>query len=189
MLVKGGVIILGNCFLFATALAATPDRLNSRKGWIKVLIPSNCTQMFYGPTVAIDGKPYNEQRPDYILWNPASAKAMAYRDPRTSRTFYVESDARHVAAIDSQGKLLWIRNPFDDAKLCPYRTPRPIIVSLEAITFSPDADNGALPPGVRYRGWAHNLNLEHKFLEIRFDSSQTGLLDESTGDFAFRQQN
>ena len=103
------------------------------------------------------------------------AKQQSYKDPGTSITFYVESDGRHLAAMDSQRKLLWVRNPWEDAHaFCPYRTPRPVVASLKAAELTE-------------LGWS-NLksiggNAEHRFIAIKFDSSQFGVLDESTGDF------
>src|SRR6185437_8879935 len=55
-------------------------------------------------------------------------KPLAYRDKQTGVLLYVESDGRHLAAISPQGELLWVRDPFVDKNLCPYRTARPTIV-------------------------------------------------------------
>jgi hypothetical protein len=44
----------------------------------------------------------------YLMpWDPSLAKPFTYKDSRTSITLYVESDGRHVAAIDAEGKL-WL---------------------------------------------------------------------------------
>jgi hypothetical protein len=77
-----------------------------------------------------------EPYPKYLWWNPARAKPIAYKDSRTVISFYVESDGRHVAAIDPDGNLLWVRNPFEDQKLCPYRNARPVISSLATTEIS-----------------------------------------------------
>src|SRR5215469_11722295 len=53
-----------------------------------------------------------------------------YRDVHTGTAFYVESDGRHVAAISRDGKLLWVRDPFKDAHLEPYRTDHAQIISI-----------------------------------------------------------
>ncbi|SRR5258708_788715 len=83
----------------------------------------------------------------------AVVKRSLDKDPGTSITFYVESDGRHLAAMDSQGKLLWVRNPWEDARaFCPYRTPKPVVASLKSIGGNP----------------------EHSFIAIKFDSSQFG---------------
>jgi hypothetical protein len=105
---------------------------------------------------------------------------MAYKDSRTFISFYVESDGRHLAAIDSDGNLLWVRNPFEDQNLCPYRTARPVIRSLATTDIRPGMADVMLSRG---------MNPSHQFLEIKFDSSQFGVLDETTGDFFFAGQN
>jgi hypothetical protein len=105
---------------------------------------------------------------------------MSYRDPRTGVSFYVESDGRHLAAIGPDGKLLWVRNPFEGAKMCPYRSPRPVIYSIKAVNISP-----AYAKGLKRRG----ANPSHRFLSIEFDSSQFGDMDETTGDFLPEGQN
>jgi hypothetical protein len=105
---------------------------------------------------------------------------MAYKDSRTFISFYVESDGRHMAAMDPDGNLLWVRNPFEDANLCPYRNARPIISSLATIEIS-----SGMADILQSRG----MKPSHKFLEIKFDSSQFGVLDETTGDFFFSGQN
>ncbi len=147
---------------------------------IPILIRPECKDMFYGPPfVEIDanGKAVSTEkrpRPDYVPWDPGRAIPMSYKDPRTLVTLYVESDGRHLAAIDADGKLLWIRNPWEDPPgFCQYRTPRPVIATLKQTELPSD------PSYLRSRG----ANLEHTFLELQFDSSQYGFLDESTGEF------
>ena len=54
----------------------------------------------------------------------------SYRDPAAGITFYVESDGLHVAAISNEGRILWVRDPFHDAKLQDYRTHSAKIVSI-----------------------------------------------------------
>jgi hypothetical protein len=177
MLGKLGAVILGNACFLATAAAAAPRQ----EGWIKVFIPPECKEWIYGPPLTQeDAQKHPQDRPDYVLWNPAMAKPMAYRDSRTSISFYVESDGRHIAAINSKGTLLWVRNPFEDAKLCPYRNGRPSITSMKATELSKVMIDGGIGGG---------LNLTHKFLEVTFDSTQYGALDESTGDFLFWGEN
>jgi hypothetical protein len=100
-------------------------------------------------------------------------KPMSYRDPRTGVFLYVESDGRHLAAIGPDGALLWVRNPFEDAKLCVYRTPRPIIDSIAEADVSKDP----------------KFDPADKYVAIAFDSSQFGLVSEKTGDFTFEGQN
>ena len=87
---------------------------------------------------------------------------LTYRDARSGTIFYVESDGRHVAAIDRSGKVLWVRNPFEDAHLQPYRTAFPRIAYI-----------GRGP---------------HHYISIGYDSSQFGLLNVDNGDFSWKGQ-
>jgi hypothetical protein len=43
---------------------------------------------------------------ELMPWDPSLARSFTYKDPRTAITFYVESDGKHVAAIDAAGRLL-----------------------------------------------------------------------------------
>ena len=95
-----------------------------------------------------------------------------YKDPNSGTLFYVETDGRHVAAISDKGKLLWTKDPFKDAHLPFYRTEKPQIV------FIGPAPRGVHPPGEE----------SNKFVSIAFNSSQSGLLRMSNGDFEFLGQ-
>jgi hypothetical protein len=154
---------------------------------MKVFISPECKDMFYGPDFVdtdAHGKVIKKEerpKPDYAPWDPARAESLSYKDPGTSIIFYVESDGRHLAAMDSQGKLLWVRNPWEDAHaFCPYRTARPVVASLKAAELTE-------------LGWSSlksvGGNPKHRFIAIEFDSSQFGVLDESTGDFFAEGQN
>ena len=95
-----------------------------------------------------------------------------YKDPTSGTLFYVETDGRHVVAISSEGKLLWSKDPFKDAHLPFYRTEKPQIV------FIGPALKGVHPPSKE----------SNKFVSIAFNSSQSGLLRMSNGDFEFLGQ-
>jgi len=42
-----------------------------------------------------------------------------------------EKARRHLAAIDSEGSLLWVRNPYEDKPaFCQYRTPRQLAEAI-----------------------------------------------------------
>jgi hypothetical protein len=95
-----------------------------------------------------------------------------YKDMKSGTLLYVETDGRHVAAISSDGKLLWNRDPFKDAHLKFYRTEKPRIFYIGPVLKS---------------------NLPHSgepdmFVQIDFNSSQFGLLRISNGDFEFLGQ-
>jgi hypothetical protein len=159
------IIIVVFC-LMPPVIAADPPPPQK----IQVFISPECKGTFYGPDfldLDVNGKikkAEKRSRPDYVEWDPARAKPMAFKDPHTRISLYVESDGRHIAAIDPDGKLLWVRNPFEDRHLCPYRSPRPVIGRLEAAKFD-----------------------DHVI--VQFDSSQFGVIDEITGDFVLEGQN
>jgi hypothetical protein len=106
-----------------------------------------------------------------------AGKSISYLDKKSGTLFYVESDGRHLAALSPLGDLLWVRNPFVDKNLCPYRLERPIIARIEAITDVHEAE--------LIKIWKR----EGPFLEIYFNSSQFGAVDIKTGDFLFEGQN
>ena len=88
--------------------------------------------------------------------------AQTYKDRASGVIYYVESDGRHVSAIDPDGKILWNVDPFMDAGLKPYRFPKPVIV------------------------YVGKSNIDEDSISISFDSSQFGDLDKKTGKFRFR---
>jgi hypothetical protein len=99
--------------------------------------------------------------------------AQSYRDVHSGLILYVESDARHVSAISPTGKLLWTRDPFNDAHLQLYRTKHPQIAHL-----------GPGPKAViGIRGKPRD------FVYLEFNSSQFGLLRLSDGEFIFQGEN
>jgi hypothetical protein len=107
------------------------------------------------------------ERPD----DPREGLPFSYKDLHTNITLQVEPDGRHVTATSPEGKVLWRRNPFVDAKMQPYRQARPIIRKLEP------ASEWALAhfPGKAVVG-------------INFSSSQFGVIDLATGDFTYLGQ-
>jgi hypothetical protein len=148
-----------------------------------VRISSECKDSFYGPALINPGP-----RPDYAKWDPDRAKPFTFQDTRTQITFYVESDGRHIAAVGLGGTLLWVRNPFEDEGLCPYRSARPVISHLEITNVRSDYLQ-YLMPGAARRYRARGFDSGHTFLSLQFDSSQFGLLDETTGTFFSGGQN
>jgi hypothetical protein len=113
-------------------------------------------------------------------WAPGPAQvphAFTYRDGATGIQLYVESDGRHLAAFSPEGDLLWVRNPFEDKHLCPYRVERPIIWRIVPFPESLHA---------RVAGY---LKRAGPFVQIEFDSSQFGAIDLPTGDFQPMGQN
>ena len=106
---------------------------------------------------------------------PRPIKPLAFKDEKTGILLYAESDGRHVAGIDRDGKILWHRNPFEDAKLKPYRTRRPVISYI-----------GETPAwmlrSMKSRGKSG------PFVALSFNSTQSGVLDVKSGDFFFMGQ-
>jgi hypothetical protein len=104
-------------------------------------------------------------------------RPLSFRDPRSGILLYVESDGRHLAALNPDGVLLWVRSPFEDSKLCPYRNARPIIVAIDPATTEAE------------QAMALELKRKVRGVEIRFDSSQSGIVDVGTGDFVYFGRN
>ena len=96
-----------------------------------------------------------------------------YKDQQRGATFYVETDGRHVAAISGDGKLLWVRDPFKDGHLDSYRTEKPQIVYIGAVS--------------KFRSKILGGESD-KFIAVTFNSSQFGLLRISNGEFQFLGQ-
>ena len=95
---------------------------------------------------------------------------IAHKDKESGTTIYIESDGRHVAAISAAGAVLWVRDPFVEAKLPIYRNKHPQIIYIGA------------PP----ERWV--MSRKGKFFVISFNSTQTGVMDFETGQFEFRGQ-
>jgi hypothetical protein len=128
-----------------------------------------------------------------------------YRDPTSGDTFYVESDGRHLAAVDKNGKLLWVRNPFVDSGMCPYRSAHPYIGWMGPVWGYPHADNApfdSIRDAKTNEAVAKELDLEiergrkarqpksgARFIGLWFNSSQQGYVDISNGDFYEMGQN
>ena len=156
-----------------SALRAADAQTHIAPQALQVFISDDCKLSFYGYFLS-DAEA--QKRPSHVPWT-SPAKPILFKDPRTAFSFYVESDGRHIAAFDSSGVLIWVRNPFEEARLCPYRTPRPIIVGLEGRELS--------------EIYAKRIGAKagHTYLGVQFDSSQFGVLDEATGDFISEGQN
>lgn len=120
------------------------------------------------------------------------AKPLTYRDPDTGISFHVAGDGRHLSAVGGDGKLLWTKNPFDDAHLCPYRHVRPIIVVIGAANaLGPYEQSTGKPPSVKQANAmiVHWTKRKSRFIKIYFDSSQFGAVDIANGEFFYEGQN
>ena len=127
-----------------------------------LLVPGAKAQFFVGEPIGGSNGPVSR------FPGPQS-----YRDSATGTTFYVESDGLHVAAISMEGKILWVRDPFHDAKLSDYRTHKPQIVFIGKGSWWVN--------GVRRR--------DVPAISIEFNSSQFGVMRMSDGEFQLQGQN
>ena len=91
-----------------------------------------------------------------------------YKDATSKTLFYVESDGRHVVAISSAGKLLWIKDPVKDAHLPTYRTEKSQIIFIGR-----DKPSGGKPD---------------EFIAIQYNNSQFGVMRINNGEFLFQGQ-
>lgn len=167
------------CVIFSIAILSSlshiatgqeSDKAPKTQHRIRIAISPECMSWYYAPDFENKG---TSNRPKYALWNPDSAKPLSFKDPRTSISFYVESDGRHLAAIDSTGTLLWVRSPIQDSHFCPRGNPRPSISEIVLVEINP-----TVAEKMRHGG---RMDPSHLFVEIKFDSSQYGVVDETNG--------
>lgn len=92
-----------------------------------------------------------------------SPSPLTYFDSVSKIVFYVESDGRHVTAIDYKGHILWHRNVFKEAlqsgSLTAYNVTKPYIIAIRKDTSQK--------------------------LTIGYDSGEWFLLNSTTGDSMF----
>jgi hypothetical protein len=130
----------------------------------------------------------------------------AHHDVQTRITFYVESDGRHLTAIDADGKVLWVRNPFVDSNMCPYRSAHPYISwigppgggfgwnYLGAFVPTPDDKANAaivkeLNDEVARGRKVSRPGADARFIGLTFNSSNFGYVNIATGDYYDMGQN
>jgi hypothetical protein len=107
--------------------------------------------------------------PNEFRWqinDKETVKPKVLLDPKTRISYHLASDGRHISAIDRYGKILWRRDPFNDAGLWPYRFSKPVIVYFEFGTDRQDKQG----------------------ILLRFNSSQFGYLDMATGAYRYGGQ-
>ncbi|MEO5492511.1 MAG: hypothetical protein ABIR08_00620 [Sphingomonas sp.] len=108
----------------------------------------------------------------FLRDGPSTIAPIEVVEPCSGITLYVAADGRTMWAIDKSSKQLWKEDPFERAGLKPYRFRRPLIR-----TVSP-----ATPVGARCRPGLRPV------VYLNYNSSQSGELDASTGEFVFRGQ-
>jgi hypothetical protein len=86
-----------------------------------------------------------------------------------------------VAAIDTVGKLLWVRSPLKESGLDGPETRTPAIDGIEV----------AEAPPPQYVKWLqqHGFKSGHAHIRITFTDRSFGLMDEKAGDFILEGQN
>ena len=110
---------------------------------IPILIKPECKDMFYRLQILLI---YNRNRkvkkrvrekPDYVPRGSQAGQAESVQRPSLLSISFM-SDGRHLVAIDSEGRLLWVMNPTrTNPRFCQYRTPRPVIDYVAATEISP----------------------------------------------------
>lgn len=91
-------------------------------------------------------------------------------DNETGNTYEVQADRRTIVARTKEGKVIWRVNPFEDAKLKPYRVQYPFIVYFGRSTMAIQDGKG------------------DRFLGVAFNSSQFGVVNLADGSFTFEGQ-
>lgn len=143
-----------------------------------------------------------------IIFGPATppASLSAYRDKESGVTFHVGGDGRYLTATDANGKNLWVRDPFLENNMCPYRSAHPYIAwigpsdagfgfsCLGTCKYKPDPRvnakiveelNGIISRG---RKWPRPAK-DARFIGLTFNSSQMGYVDIHSGQYYFMGQN
>gem|GEM_PF-3672391 len=100
---------------------------------------------------------------------------LIWKDSTSGNVFIVESDRRHVDAVDKSGKLLWSREPFRENKLPPRRVARPQIEYIGPVI------NTSGPS----KGKEFTNELGERIVGIRYNSLQFGVLNMRNGNFTF----
>jgi hypothetical protein len=99
---------------------------------------------------------------------------MTLKDEKAGVIFYFESDGQHVTALDKDGKVLWHRNPVEEAMLKGFakdgKTVRPIILF-------------AGPPLDWMLKVMRNRGKKGEYIAISISTKAFGLLDKQTGEF------
>jgi hypothetical protein len=87
-------------------------------------------------------------------------------DKETGIVYEVQSDRRTITATRADGTIVWKINPYEDAKLKPYRSDHPFIVQI----WSPKTNSS---------------NRKGDYLSICFTGGQQGDLDLASGRYTY----
>ena len=160
------LVILLILFLLTVFLSVSPYQMPSYYAHKYQMLSSNAGSANVSSIETITDAPI------VVAGMPSFKGPQTYKDPVSETTFHVESDGRHITAIDADGKILWRRDPFVDRKLEPYRSAKPVIVYIGRETDQRTIDN------LTKKGLGNG-----SYLKITFDSTQFGAVDIKTGDF------
>jgi hypothetical protein len=155
-------------FLLSAAIIVADDRepIGSTTSWVAKTNDNRVTFHFHnyssGSNWVVNAGPLPINLPH------------TFKDPDSGIVYYVESDGRHVTAINPEGKILWSRDPFADAKLDFYRTKTPRIVSIGRLEN--DKSHNWIRKVMASKGTTN-------FICITFNSTQFGCLDVENGHF------
>jgi hypothetical protein len=125
----------------------------------------------------------NTSGDNWIVPSPPPPISLPYtlKDADSGVIYYVEQDGRHVTAINPDGAILWHRDPFADAHMQYYRTNDPRIVRFDLEKPTPSENWDLVERVLGKKG-------VREYISISFNSSQTGFMDITTGDFFFTGQ-
>lgn len=142
-----------------------------------------------------------------LMKDTSPTATSSHRDTKSGIVFSVENDGRHILAHNTDGNLLWRRNPFVEWNLCPYRSAHPYITWIgpsdgdfgrhytSAHMPKPDADaNTAVFSFLTNKFPFSKAPVKpprngDQFIGLAFDSSQFGYLNIRNGDFYYLGQN
>ncbi|MBI4851268.1 MAG: hypothetical protein HY819_05520 [Acidobacteria bacterium] len=114
----------------------------------------------------------------YLEAQKRFCRPLTYKDKESGIILYVETNGRHISAINKDGEVIWLRNPFEDANLKAYRVDYPQITYLGA------AQKWMIDSMIV----EDPVNSKHTFVEIDFNSSQFGVINLTNGKFTFMGQ-
>jgi hypothetical protein len=107
---------------------------------------------------------------------PPTVKPMVLRDDTSGVLFYFESDGQHITAIGRDGRILWHRNPVEEA-------------GLKGIA----KDGKAIWPAIHYAGPPQDWMIKAMqaqgktgaYIAISLNTKDFGLVDRQNGAFTF----
>jgi hypothetical protein len=87
-------------------------------------------QILVEPAVADEKKEEKQADGQQVEAGARTPKLPFTFKAKTGILFYVESDGRHMSAIDENGKILWHKTPYEDKALFGKKIEGPVIYGL-----------------------------------------------------------